>query len=1057
MRYAFALVPSPFRPLKAQHSLNSLAAFLLLVVSGCMLGCGGGGGNGNPPPVTAPSGLSYGQAAITATMNQAVASDTPTVTGVVSSYTVSPTLPPGLSLNGLTGTISGTPTAVAAKASYTVTASNAGGSTKATIQITVSMAPPTGLAYSQPAIDAAVSQAITPDTPTVTGTVSSYAVSPALPAGLSLDSSTGIITGNPTAVTAQASYTVTASNAGGSTTATVQITVSVAPPAGLAYSQSAIDAAVSQAITPDTPTVTGTVSSYAVIPVLPAGLSLDSSTGIISGTPMALAPMASYTVTASNAGGSSSAAILISVTVLLPAPTALMYPQTVIGTFVGQEITPDIPGTAGTVTTFTVSPALPPGLSLDPATGIISGTPTAPAAQTTYVVTGSNSGGSITAAVSPAITVTPAPNVLLQLGDQNEASTLLFVSSRVLSEDQYGSWILWDYKAGTIMARGDAGLGGGYVQGFSSIYTKAQSEMAGPTLAIGIPGGVQVRASSDGHVLGMIVSPGFGIQTGAGLTETDSWQLASDGSYISVETVSGLFVYSPTGQLVFSISGNYLDPNFVSPTQNIVPSVFAAPGQVQVANGPAGLNAIETISVPSGSSTISPPFQGPFNSWFTDGGRFMAGSEIYSSSGVPQATLPFSWPFPPGGMGNWVWVSNGISTSVGPIMTSFSIYSIGSSTPALTVSSETPPGPSGTTLAVALNSLKVIDLSGTTPTEADYTIPPVNHAFPGEVVNYAAVSATQWVVDEDLPNTAGRIIVDGASLPDNLRFLGTGSLLSLAVSAGNVAIATAGGQIVYFDPANTTPEGSIPLTSGEVELSSDGSVLAASSEDDSLLNIYSLPSGTISNTLSYSSQSAYGLLSDFTLSESGTTLGQVMLTQASGWACTMQVTPVSGSPTIWSRPLAPWSDDRCMPILLSPDGTLIAVNNDTFYESTVVTIYQNGQQVTTVSGVAVGWIDNGRLLVNNYTAPSPDGRTYLGCTIYSSTGQVLATPQLPELLNIQPVTSNTVYAPNQNAIYSLTTGQATWTNPDSGTSPGGAVAGPYVVYESEGQVIAVAY
>jgi hypothetical protein len=89
------------------------------------------------------------------------------------------------------------------------------------------------------------------------------------------------------------------------------------------------------------------------------------------------------------------------VTVLLPAPTAIAYPQTVIGTYVGQEITPDIPGTAGTITRYSVTPTLPAGLSMDPSTGVISGTPTAAAAQTTYVVTGRNSGGSVTAAIKP--------------------------------------------------------------------------------------------------------------------------------------------------------------------------------------------------------------------------------------------------------------------------------------------------------------------------------------------------------------------------------------------------------------------------------------------------------------------------------------------------------------------------------------------------------------------------------------------------------------------------------------------------------------------------------
>jgi hypothetical protein len=187
--------------------------------------------------------------------------------------------------------------------------------------------------------------------------------------------------------------------------------------------------------------------------------------------------------------------------------------------------------------------------------------------------------------------------------------------------------------------------------------------------------------------------------------------------------------------------------------------------------------------------------------------------------------------------------------------------------------------------------------------------------------------------------------------------------------------------------------------------------LAASSQDGTLLNLYSIPSRTVS-------------------------------------AC----------PINWSD--IPFYEPLCGSNLLSPDGTLIAVPDDTVE---TVTIFKNDQQVATVPGAAVGWIDNGRLLVNQYTQTA-NGPVYSGCTIYSSTGTVLATPPLPELGGIQTVTSDTVYAPNLNAIYSLTTGQATWTSPyppDSWNNPGtawlGAISGPYVVFESEGRVIAVKY
>jgi hypothetical protein len=135
------------------------------------------------------------QTSITAMMGQAITADTPTVTGTVASYAVSPALPAGLMLNNSTEAISGMPTAATAQASYTISASNPAGATTATVQITVNaaLAPPSNLVYAQTSITATVGQAITTDIPMVTGTVASYAVSPALPAGLMLNNSTGAI------------------------------------------------------------------------------------------------------------------------------------------------------------------------------------------------------------------------------------------------------------------------------------------------------------------------------------------------------------------------------------------------------------------------------------------------------------------------------------------------------------------------------------------------------------------------------------------------------------------------------------------------------------------------------------------------------------------------------------------------------------------------------------------------------------------------------------------------------------------------------------------------
>jgi hypothetical protein len=192
----------------------------LIAVCALLCGCGHGG-------VKAPATLSYTTATAIYTMGVAIAPDNPAGTGgAVTSYSVSPALPAGLSLNAGTGIVSGIPTAVTPKASYTVTALNSEGSTTAALTVTVNDQPPTALTYAAGTAAYTVNAPITENDPANSGgTVISYRVSPALPAGLSLSTATGIISGTPTAAIAAAHCTVTAINSGGSASATLTIAV----------------------------------------------------------------------------------------------------------------------------------------------------------------------------------------------------------------------------------------------------------------------------------------------------------------------------------------------------------------------------------------------------------------------------------------------------------------------------------------------------------------------------------------------------------------------------------------------------------------------------------------------------------------------------------------------------------------------------------------------------------------------------------------------------------------------------------------------------------------
>ena len=219
----------------------------------------GGGQPGNTPP----SGLAYSVNPAVYTTGVAITANTPSSSGgAATSYSVSPPLPAGLSLNTSTGVVSGTPTAVTSAATYTVTAGNLAGTTTVGLVITVNAAvvAPSGLAYSVNPAVYTVGVAITANTPSSSGgAVTSYSVSPPLPAGLSLNTSTGVVSGTPTAVTSAATYTVTAGNLAGTTTVGLVITVNAAvvAPSGLAYSVNPAVYTTGVAITANTPSSSG--------------------------------------------------------------------------------------------------------------------------------------------------------------------------------------------------------------------------------------------------------------------------------------------------------------------------------------------------------------------------------------------------------------------------------------------------------------------------------------------------------------------------------------------------------------------------------------------------------------------------------------------------------------------------------------------------------------------------------------------------------------------------------------------------------------------------------
>jgi gliding motility-associated-like protein len=174
--------------------------------------------------------------------------------------------------------------------------------------------------------------------------------------------------------------------------------------AGLVYSNGALYAADKTAVRKIT------VTGYFIDKPLPGGLVFDSATGTIRGTPNTVSPTTQYTIIGFNTGGSYSTTI--SITVDPPPPPVITYPTPEKYTRY-TTIAPLVPTNNGgaasytsTSPAYTIDKALPAGLVLDPATGIISGTPTVISPPTDYKITAHNDGGTNTFTIN--ITVVAA-------------------------------------------------------------------------------------------------------------------------------------------------------------------------------------------------------------------------------------------------------------------------------------------------------------------------------------------------------------------------------------------------------------------------------------------------------------------------------------------------------------------------------------------------------------------------------------------------------------------------------------------------------------------------
>ncbi|MCX6413618.1 MAG: putative Ig domain-containing protein [Actinobacteria bacterium] len=183
---------------------------------------------------------------------------------------------------------------------------------------------------------------------------------------------------------------------------------------------------------------TGTYTTWAISTgSLPAGLALNAGTGVISGTPTAGG--ATFSVTVTDSVGNVSAAQSLTITIPPVVTTSTLATGTVA---VAYSRSLAASGGTGVYSTWAISTgSLPAGLSLNAASGLVSGTPTA--GGTIFTVTVTDSLGATSAAQQVRLVINPFPLVTTtSLPDGTAGTSYGQTLAATAGTGTYSSWAI---------------------------------------------------------------------------------------------------------------------------------------------------------------------------------------------------------------------------------------------------------------------------------------------------------------------------------------------------------------------------------------------------------------------------------------------------------------------------------------------------------------------------------------------------------------------------------------------------------------------------------------
>ena len=328
-----------------------------------------------------------------------------TATGAIpaATFALSSSAPSWLSIDAVSGAITGAVPSGINSFSYTVIASNAFGSTSTT----VNLSPPTSVTVSGNASTRVNTPYFAQATAVGANPTATYALSPDAPAWLSINSSTGVVSGSSAAGISSFSYSVIASNQFGQAVS-APLVVAVDSPASsvIVNGPSTVFVGSSYSATTTALGAVPAVEFFIITGNLP-WLSINSSTGFVSGTVPVGITSFTYSVYAVNTvAGVGSAPVVV--TVESPPSSVTIAGPSSVG--IGSRYSATATALGGNpAAAFALSPGAPSWLAVDPVTGVVSGMPSG--TSFSYSVIASNSFGSVTSAATTVTVIYPPTSV----------------------------------------------------------------------------------------------------------------------------------------------------------------------------------------------------------------------------------------------------------------------------------------------------------------------------------------------------------------------------------------------------------------------------------------------------------------------------------------------------------------------------------------------------------------------------------------------------------------------------------------------------------------------